>query len=695
MSFSAAPSFDPNVGTPATPAQSAGTQATPSIGFFDKTGTAYTGASPGTYSVPDEFGGYTKFDPAGNNATPGQNYYISHGGTMDEYGAYDTSKYASPQLAYLDNYNLFNYTKNGLGTQGVANQVQQLGLDPSAMISAIQRSGASVPDMSGPYGLFNAARVGGYSGPGADALNSYAATPAFQQGVTNEGNYSDAENQMRSPRQSMTGMDYLMDVVLPVATAGIGAAGGWGAMLAGDAAMPAAGISSGMAEMFPEAGATFAGQATQYTLQQALQNAAESAAKKAALAKLSGSKSSDGFNPTSYIKPIGDIASSFADGGSVDNFDFGDDNIAPDYQGLDPSDFGDVSQYGYSVPDMSSFDWSQAPPGAMGLLPGNSDSSTPTGGLTETGGMPAGGTYTDTGKMVSNGATGISAATGAQQSALGSTLQKLGYINDKGDVDLGKALKAGATVAALAVTYLNNKKLASSGAQMAASQVQPGQVFTLPNSALSNYAGAPYATGKPTNSNSVVALRAHGGLMQHHLAMGGMADQGPMGMAPPQLPAGPLGSPTGAMPPQMMPQGGMNRMPGGAAMQPPQPQMPTGGPPAWAGQSPPPSATPAPANHFAHGGALAMAGHAQNYQGHGAVRGLGGGQDDIVDARMAPGEYVFDADTVAALGDGSSEEGARRLDAWREHLRRHKRSAPADEIPPKAHPAPHYLGGKS
>lgn len=66
------------------------------------------------------------------------------------------------------------------------------------------------------------------------------------------------------------------------------------------------------------------------------------------------------------------------------------------------------------------------------------------------------------------------------------------------------------------------------------------------------------------------------------------------------------------------------------------------------------------------------------------TRGDGGGQDDVIPAMLAPGEYVFDADIVASLGDGSNEEGARRLDEFREIIRSHKRSAPADSIPPKA-----------
>jgi type II secretory pathway pseudopilin PulG len=67
----------------------------------------------------------------------------------------------------------------------------------------------------------------------------------------------------------------------------------------------------------------------------------------------------------------------------------------------------------------------------------------------------------------------------------------------------------------------------------------------------------------------------------------------------------------------------------------------------------------------------------------GPVRGDGGGQDDIVDAKLAPGEWIADADFVSAVGDGSNDEGARRLDELRENLRRHKRSADPREIPPE------------
>jgi len=68
------------------------------------------------------------------------------------------------------------------------------------------------------------------------------------------------------------------------------------------------------------------------------------------------------------------------------------------------------------------------------------------------------------------------------------------------------------------------------------------------------------------------------------------------------------------------------------------------------------------------------------------VRGRGDGQSDDIPAMLADGEYVFDASTVSTLGNGSSDAGAKLLDAFRESLRDHTRSAPADKIPPKASP---------
>lgn len=77
------------------------------------------------------------------------------------------------------------------------------------------------------------------------------------------------------------------------------------------------------------------------------------------------------------------------------------------------------------------------------------------------------------------------------------------------------------------------------------------------------------------------------------------------------------------------------------------------------------------------------------------VQGGTGGQDDSVNARLSDGEYVFDADVVAALGDGNTQAGAAKLDRMRENIRAHKRSASSKSIPPKAKAPEQYLrGGK-
>jgi hypothetical protein len=55
-----------------------------------------------------------------------------------------------------------------------------------------------------------------------------------------------------------------------------------------------------------------------------------------------------------------------------------------------------------------------------------------------------------------------------------------------------------------------------------------------------------------------------------------------------------------------------------------------------------------------------------------AVKGPGSGRDDHIPANLSDGEYVMDAETVALLGDGSGDEGARRLDEMRKNLRKHK-----------------------
>jgi hypothetical protein len=89
--------------------------------------------------------------------------------------------------------------------------------------------------------------------------------------------------------------------------------------------------------------------------------------------------------------------------------------------------------------------------------------------------------------------------------------------------------------------------------------------------------------------------------------------------------------------------------------------------------------------NYAMGGDVHIPEFVTGATGH-YVKGRGDGQSDDIPAMLADGEYVFDADTVAQLGNGSSDAGAKLLDHFRQSLREHKRSAPSDKIPPKASP---------
>jgi hypothetical protein len=60
----------------------------------------------------------------------------------------------------------------------------------------------------------------------------------------------------------------------------------------------------------------------------------------------------------------------------------------------------------------------------------------------------------------------------------------------------------------------------------------------------------------------------------------------------------------------------------------------------------------------------------REYASGGHVRGIGGGQDDAIHAKLSDGEYVVSAQDVSDLGDGSNAEGARRLDEMRRLIRK-------------------------
>ena len=100
----------------------------------------------------------------------------------------------------------------------------------------------------------------------------------------------------------------------------------------------------------------------------------------------------------------------------------------------------------------------------------------------------------------------------------------------------------------------------------------------------------------------------------------------------------------------------------------------------------------------AHGGSISAGPLALLAQGgaeraQGPVAGPGTGRSDEIPARLSDGEYVIDAETVALLGDGSSDAGAKALDQFRENIRAHKGGALSHgKISPDAKSPEQYLG---
>lgn len=83
---------------------------------------------------------------------------------------------------------------------------------------------------------------------------------------------------------------------------------------------------------------------------------------------------------------------------------------------------------------------------------------------------------------------------------------------------------------------------------------------------------------------------------------------------------------------------------------------------------------PPPPTRMAEGGGMLRefrTGGSPGILGH-LVRGPGDGRSDDIPARLARGEFVFDAETVALLGNGSTDAGAERLEKLRRGIRAHK-----------------------
>ena len=92
---------------------------------------------------------------------------------------------------------------------------------------------------------------------------------------------------------------------------------------------------------------------------------------------------------------------------------------------------------------------------------------------------------------------------------------------------------------------------------------------------------------------------------------------------------------------------------------------------------------------FGDGSSKAGAGALEQFRRSIPVRHSGGGQP--IPAKIADGEYVLPEAFVTSLGRGSNKQGARMLDGMREQIRAHKRSAPDTKIPPKAKSPLQYM----
>jgi len=67
----------------------------------------------------------------------------------------------------------------------------------------------------------------------------------------------------------------------------------------------------------------------------------------------------------------------------------------------------------------------------------------------------------------------------------------------------------------------------------------------------------------------------------------------------------------------------------------------------------------------------------------GTIKGAGSGQSDEIPAMLSSNEHVVDAATVAALGDGSSDEGHRRLEKMKALIRKQAGYKNTKSIPQK------------
>ena len=78
-----------------------------------------------------------------------------------------------------------------------------------------------------------------------------------------------------------------------------------------------------------------------------------------------------------------------------------------------------------------------------------------------------------------------------------------------------------------------------------------------------------------------------------------------------------------------------------------------------------------------------------------AVTGPGDGQSDDIPAMLADGEFVFPADVVAAIGNGSTKAGSDKLYDMMHGIRKHARSTKPEDLPPEIKSPLDFLNRRS
>ena len=95
------------------------------------------------------------------------------------------------------------------------------------------------------------------------------------------------------------------------------------------------------------------------------------------------------------------------------------------------------------------------------------------------------------------------------------------------------------------------------------------------------------------------------------------------------------------------------------------------------------------------GGLPSHKGGREDFKGGKHVAGEGDGQSDDIPAWLADGEFVFPADVVSALGNGSTKAGTDKLYEMMHAIRDRARSKGPKDLPPPALKSPlDYLKSK-